>query len=44
MPRPGDFKRLPDHVVAPLLHALMAIPRRPDTPLTTHATAFRSEP
>src|SRR6266700_1418201 len=30
MPKPDGLKRLPDHVVAPLLRALMTIPRRPD--------------
>jgi hypothetical protein len=30
---PDGLKRLPDHVVAPLLRALACIPRRPDTRL-----------
>lgn len=33
MPKDG-LRRLPDHIVAPLLRALMTIPRRPDTRLT----------
>ena len=33
MPKPDGLKRLPDHVVAPLLRALMTIPRRPDARL-----------
>lgn len=32
MPKNG-LRRLPDHVVAPLLRALMTIPRRPDNRL-----------
>jgi hypothetical protein len=32
MPKDG-LRRLPDHVVAPLLRALMCIPRRPDARL-----------
>ena len=30
MAKPDGLRRLPDHVVAPLLRALMTIPRRPD--------------
>lgn len=33
MPKPDGLRRLPDHVVAPLLRALTAIPRRPDARL-----------
>ena len=33
MPKPDSLKRLPDHVVAPLLRALMTIPRRPEARL-----------
>jgi hypothetical protein len=33
MAKPDGLKRLPDHVVAPLLRALMTIPRRPDARL-----------
>jgi len=44
MPRWDGLKPLPDHVVAPLLRALMCIPRRPESRLILQPVKERRAP